>query len=192
MDLHKLGFKFYAEDAQGIDLLNFIPVFHRWIQNKSLSDLLIDVADYSHVPAGPGVLLVAHEGNYGFDETGHRRGVTYYAKHPLPGELAERLTLVCRKTLLATQLLQQEVELRDEFKIAGNELQIFANDRLAAPNNDETLRALEPSLRELLGTLFAGADYSLERENDTKERFSVSVRTQTPVPVNTLLERLAA
>jgi hypothetical protein len=192
MDLHKLGFKFYAEDADGIDLLDFIPVFHRWIQSRALADLLIDVADYSHVPAGPGVLLVAHEGNYGFDEAGHRRGVVYYAKHRMPGEFSERLALICRKTLQATRLLQQEAEFEDALKIAGNKLQIFANDRLAAPNTDETLLALEPSLRKLLDMLFAGADYSLERESNPKERFSVTVRAPTPVAVDTLLERLAA
>ena len=74
MDLQKIGMKFFAEDGSTIDLVEFIPIFHRWIQNKALSDLLIDVADYSHVHAGPGILLIAHEGNYAVDETGNRRG----------------------------------------------------------------------------------------------------------------------
>jgi hypothetical protein len=192
MELHKLGFKFYAQDAERIDLLKFIPVFHRWIQQSALSDLLIDVADYSHVPAGPGVLLVAHEGNYGFDETGNRRGVVYYSKHKLEGGLDQRLASVCRKTLQAARLLAEDAEFKDELRIAGNELQFFANDRLAAPNTDETYASLEPALRALLDRLFAGAAYTLERETDPKERFSVTARAESGVELETLLSRLSA
>jgi len=32
-------------------------------------------------------MLIAHEGNYALDETGHERGVVYYSKHTLAGEL---------------------------------------------------------------------------------------------------------
>lgn len=192
MDLNKLGFKFFAEDAEGIDILEFIPVFHRWIQNNALPDLLIDAADYSHVPDGAGIILVAHEGTYAFDETGGRRGVLYYSKRPLPGDLDSRLATVCRKTLQACQLLTREGEFKDALRIRGNELQFIANDRLLAPNTDETYGRLEPALRRLLDTLFAGAAYRLEREPDPKERFSVTVRAEAPVALDTLLARLPA
>ena len=87
MDLYKFGIKFFAADADGFDLLRLIPVYDRWIQQNALENLLIDVADYSHVPAGPGVMLIAHEGNYALDETGHERGVVYYSKRRPTGEL---------------------------------------------------------------------------------------------------------
>jgi hypothetical protein len=99
VDLHKFGIKLFAVDAKRFDILKLIPMYHRWIQQKALEDLLIDVADYSHVPAGPGVMLIAHEGNYALDETGHQRGVVYYSKHTLSGELPERFAQVARKTL---------------------------------------------------------------------------------------------
>lgn len=191
MELHKLGFKFFAQNAEQVDLLKFIPVFHRWIQNRALSDLLLDVADYSHVPAGPGVMLIAHEGNYGFDESGHQRGVLYYSKQELPGELPERMTAVARKTLEAAKLMAQDPELQQTVKVAGNELLFFANDRLAAPNTDESYAALEPALRSFIDRLYAGADYSLERETDPRERLSVRVRSEQPVDVDTLLTRLS-
>ncbi len=91
VDLHKFGIKLFAVDAKGFDILKLIPMYHRWIQQKMLEDLLIDVADYSHVPAGPGVMLIAHEGNYALDETGHERGVVYYSKHPLARRAARAL-----------------------------------------------------------------------------------------------------
>lgn len=191
MELHKLGFKLFARNAEQVDLLKFIPVFHRWIQNRALSDLLLDVADYSHVPAGPGVMLIAHEGNYGFDESGHERGVLYYSKRKLSGELPERMTTVARRTLEAAKLMAQDPELEQTVEVAGNDLLFFANDRLAAPNTDDSYAVLEPALRSFLDRLYAGADYSLERESDPRERLSVRVRSEQAVDVDILLARLS-
>jgi hypothetical protein len=190
VDLHKFGIKLFAVDAQGFDILKLIPMYHRWIQQKMLEDLLIDVADYSHVPAGPGVMLIAHEGNYALDETGHERGVVYYSKHPLTGELPERFAQVARKTLKAAQLMTGDAELKGELKVPGNDLQFFANDRLIAPNTDAAYAELEPPLKRFLDRLYAGASYTLVRESDPKERLSVRVRTAEPVDLESLLARL--
>ncbi|MBV8804423.1 MAG: hypothetical protein JO042_05235 [Sinobacteraceae bacterium] len=190
MDLHKFGIKFFAADAEGIDILKLIPIYHRWIQQNALEDLLIDVADYSHVPAGPGVMLIAHEGNYALDETGHERGVVYYSKHELTGELPERFARVARKALRAAQLMSEDTELGGALKLPGNRLEFFANDRLAAPNTDATYTELQPALDTFLHRLYAGAPYSLARETDPKERLSVRVQAQGEVGLNTLLARL--
>jgi hypothetical protein len=190
VDLHKFGIKLFAADAKGFDILKLIPMYHRWIQQKALQDLLIDVADYSHVPAGPGVMLIAHEGNYALDETGHERGVVYYSKRPLHGELSERFAQVARKTLQAAQLMTGDAELHGELKVPGNDLQFFANDRLVAPNTDAAYAELEPALKSFLDRLYGGAAYTLVRESDPKERLSVRVRTEAEVPLETLLTRL--
>lgn len=190
MDLHKFGIKFFAASADGIDILKLIPIYHRWIQHSALEDLLIDVADYSHVPAGPGIMLIAHEGNYALDETGHERGIMYYSKHALTGELPERFAQVARKTLKAAKLMTGDAELNGELKVPGNDLQFFANDRLVAPNTDAAYAELEPALKRFLDRLYAGAPYTLVRESDPKERLSVRVRTAGPVDLETLLARL--
>ena len=45
-----------------IELEKLVPVFHQWIREKKIPDeLLIDVADYAHVPQGPGVVLIDQE-----------------------------------------------------------------------------------------------------------------------------------
>lgn len=190
MDLHKFGVKFFAADAQSLDILKLIPVYHRWIQQNALDDLLIDVADYSHVPAGPGVMLIAHEGNYALDETGHERGVLYYSKNKLAGELPERLARVAGKALKAAQLMSADAELGGALRVPGNRLQFFANDRLAAPNTDAAYTAIEPALKSFLDRLYAGARYTLARETDPKERLSVRVQAEGEVALQTLLARL--
>jgi hypothetical protein len=190
VELHKFGIKLFAVDANGIDILKLIPMYHRWIQQEALDDLLIDVADYSHVPAGPGIMLIAHEGNYALDETGHERGVLYYSKHPLAGDLAERFARVASKTLKAAQLMAADAELNGELKVPGNRLQFFANDRLVAPNTDAAYAELEPALKSFLDRLYAGAPYTLARETDPKERLSVRVQAEGEVSLETLLTRL--
>jgi hypothetical protein len=191
MDLQKFGIKFFAVDAEKIDILKLIPIFHRWIQQNALEDLLIDVADYSHVPAGPGVMLIAHEGNYALDETGHERGVVYYSKHRLDGELSERFARVASKALKAARLMSEDAELEGALKVPGNELQFFANDRLVAPNTDAVYAELESALESFLERLYAGAKYTLTRETDPKERLSVRVRADGEVALDTLLARVS-
>ena len=54
MELQRLSIKLLAEETN-INATEFVPVFHSWIRNKKLKDhLMIDVADYNHVPEGPG------------------------------------------------------------------------------------------------------------------------------------------
>jgi hypothetical protein len=191
MDLHKFGIKFFATGAQGIDILKLIPIYHRWIQDKALDDLLIDVADYSHVPSGPGVMLIAHEGNYALDETGHERGVVYYSKQKLTGELPERFAQVAYKALKATQLMSGDTELEGTLHVSGTELQFFANDRLSAPNTDAAYEEIEPSFKRFLDRLYDGAPYTLSREKDPRERLSLRVQVNAKVNVDTLLSRLS-
>jgi hypothetical protein len=191
MDLHKFGIKFFAQDAERLDILKLIPIYHRWIQQSALEDLLIDVADYSHVPSGPGVMLIAHEGNYALDETDHQRGVVYYSKHKLAGDLSARFVRVAHKALKAAELMSADADLEGALKVPGNRLQFFANDRLVAPNTDAVYAELEPAFEAFLDRLYAGAPYKLERETDPKERLSVRVSAASEVPLKTLLERLS-
>ena len=64
--------KIFARES--VDLGAAIPVFHRWIQDRVCPEMLIDVADYRHVPNGPGVVLMGHEASYSLDNTKGRLG----------------------------------------------------------------------------------------------------------------------
>ena len=67
-------------------------LLHRWIQIAGSGcgkwTIAIDVADYTHLPDGPSVLLVGHEGNYALDCRDGRQGLYYYRKR----RTAQRLT----------------------------------------------------------------------------------------------------
>src|SRR5262245_13844954 len=83
MDLHKLGIKFFMTGPNSPSLSEFIPVFQGWIQRQVIEDhLLVDIHNYSHIYRGPGILLVAHEGNFSIDTAEGRMGLLYYRKQP--------------------------------------------------------------------------------------------------------------
>ena len=83
MDLQKISVKFFAASSGAIRLTDFIDVFNSWIQGSD--GAYYDVADYSHMQAGPGVVLVFHEANVSMDNAGNRLGLLYNQKQPLCG-----------------------------------------------------------------------------------------------------------
>jgi hypothetical protein len=166
MDFHRLGVKFFATDPAAIHLDDFIPIFHGWIQKQSLDNhLLIDVHDYSHMHQGPGILLVAYEGNFSIDMSDGRPGLLYYRKTPTTLPPAEHVTTILRSALQAVRLLE---------KFSTNEFVIIANDRLEAPNNDKTFNELQPILTAALKQVFDRSTFTLTRvSKDPKERFAI-------------------
>jgi len=171
MELHRIGVKFFVADPAAVQLEAFIPIFHGWIQKQALAaHLLIDVHDYSHVHNGPGILLVAHEGNFSIDMSDGRPGLMYYRKTPTTLSPVEHFTTVLRSALQACRLLEKDARLRFNF----DEFVVVANDRLNAPNTDRTFADLEPAISSALKQVFESAPFVLTRSSiDPKERLTV-------------------
>src|ERR1700719_5295048 len=91
MQLQHVNVKLLVKSPDEVPLEPLIPVFHSWIQGQVLEELLLDVADYRHVSAGPGVVLIGHQGNYSVDNTDNRLGVRYNRKAVLDGTNQDRL-----------------------------------------------------------------------------------------------------
>src|SRR5215467_6210669 len=83
MELQKINVKFFVAEPNKIPLTDFIDIFHGWIQ--ATDGVYHDVADYSHMQAGLGIVLVAADANVSIDETEGRRGLLYKQKAPLQG-----------------------------------------------------------------------------------------------------------
>src|ERR1039457_6809020 len=151
MDLYKIGIKIFVTNPQAVRLRDFIPVFHGWIQKQKVEGhQLIDVHDYSHVHDGPGILLVAHEGNFSMDQEGGRLGLFYYRKRPLEGGFEANLKSVLQVSLQACKLLESEPKLNG-LKFDRKDILVLANDRLLAPNDASARAKLEPIIAKTLG-----------------------------------------
>ncbi len=191
MELQRLGVKLFLEDPSSLEILSFIPVFHSWIQKQAVEGhLLIDLHDYSHVHRGPGILLVAHEGNFSMDQAGDRLGLFYYRKQPSNGSLGDHIQTIFRTALEACRLLEEESEL-EGVRFKTDEVLVVANDRLFAPNTPETFQQLQPVFTKFFEQLFDGNDFTLNHRTDPKERFSVTVQSTHSMDTQTLLQRLA-
>ena len=88
--------KLLVKEPEEADLESLIPMFHGWIQRQVFEELLLDVADYRHVHAGPGVILIGHEANYSVDNTDERWGVRYNRKAVVNGNNQDRLRQAMR------------------------------------------------------------------------------------------------
>src|SRR2546423_6056582 len=140
MASYKLSIKLFAEDPSTgrqptLGAPDFVPVFHPWIQTHAVPDhLLVDVADYDHVEAGPGTALIAHEGNFYTDRADHRLGIMYQRKQPLANStFADRLAFVFRTTLEAAARLESDPSLSSKLRFRTDEAILRIHDRLLAP-----------------------------------------------------------
>lgn len=189
INVEHLNVKIYASKAE-IDLTDAIAVFHRWIQEQRRPELLVDVADYRHVPNGPGVLLIAHEANYSLDLSDGRLGVLYNRKAILDGDTASKLAQAFGVALAAAAALEEEPVFAGKLAFDAGDCEVLVNDRLVAPNTGETWEALRPELERFFTGVFGEGAFTLERRGEPRERFRVGVRTSAPVPVTQALDHV--
>ena len=192
MDLRKIGLKFFTQKGGDVSLREFIPVFHRWIQEDKLEGMLVDVAEYTHVKEGPGVLLIAHEANYSLDEAEGKRGLLYLQKRPGEKAPAEHLKTAFRRALQTCLLLEDDSQFKGKLKFNPLHFQVFVNDRLAAPYGAKSHEELEGDLRPFLDKLFGGYLYLILPEKDPKKRVGFEVKVEGALSSEELLERLKA
>jgi len=190
MESSKLSFKFYLDESSAkVNLADVVPIFHSWIQLHLIPDhLLIDVADYAHVPDGPGVVLVAHEANFYLDRFDGRQGFTYVRKQPIDGSFADRLRLVFRSALEACQLLETNPSLPG-IKFRANEADFRINDRFFAPNTAATFASVKPELEKFVRGIY-GSSVTLEHRGNEKQLFDVALRAAGKFDAATLLSKL--
>ena len=191
MTLQHVNVKLLLQNPADARLEPLIPVFHSWIEAQNGDELLIDVADYTHVPAGPGIVLIGHQGNYSVDNTGNRLGVRYNRKAVVDGGNQESLAQAARSALSACRRLEEEPRLNGKFRFNGQEIEIFVNDRLIAPNNAATREALDADLRNFAGKLFRGKEYSISYGDDPRSLFTAFVRSSQPCSAAELLQTLS-
>jgi hypothetical protein len=188
MELQKINVKFFVAQPDNVPLTAFIDVFHSWIQ--ATDGIYHDVADYSHMHAAPGIVLVSSGANISIDETGSQRGLLYNCKRHLRGSNGERLREVFRAALENCQRLEQEPALHGQIKFMVTEALISINDRLLAPNTEESFEKIKPEIESFARTLYAGEEIVLERDRDPRKRLSIHMKTAHPASVDQLISNL--
>ena len=167
----RISAKLFVDNPEAVDLPAVIPVFHRWIQQGAAEGLLIDVADYRHVPDGPGVLLIGHEGDYAVDLRDGRPGVQYTRKRGWtddpadePGQrLRQRLRVTLRLATQAGDALQAERLPAGRLAVRRDAVELRLLDQLRTPNSVEVFAAVRPAVQAVLAEFYGGKAFTLQQ-----------------------------
>ena len=192
MKPQRIAVKFFAapDPAAPVDLQPFIGIFHRFIQRKALPGLLIDVADYAHVPDGPGVVLIGHEADYGIDQAGGRAGLLAVRKRLAATPLADAARDALQRALAAVAAIEAEPEAKLRFATGAFELDVL--DRLAAQNDDVAFAAARTAIAPLCDALYGAGSWKAERASAGDPRKPLGIRVEAPgaPAASLLLERI--
>ncbi|MFO7177555.1 MAG: hypothetical protein DIU78_002540 [Pseudomonadota bacterium] len=180
--LSKIQVKLFA--AEDVNVEEYVPVFHRWIRERVLGELLIDVVDYTHVTDGPHVVLIGHESDYVLDRGNGRLGLLYVHKR---GPRPENLLAALRRALEVGKRLETEA-VSEPLRFRTDRILVRIADRLAAPGNDETYARLVPAFRAELERVYDQPE--VVRVGNPRELFTVEARAAVAPSLDELLQRL--
>ena len=190
MDLQQINVKVFATEDSEINYTNFIKVFNRWIEEADSDDYL-NYADYSHVDAGPGVLLILKQANYSIDNAHHQAGLLYNRKHEVDGNNGDKIRQALTETLAQCERLEASEELENAIHFNGSDILFMINNRHIAPNTDETAEAIQADLEPVLKQMYEGDDFTIERTSeDDRERFAVRISANSSKPISELISNL--
>ena len=186
----RISVKLFTTDPEAeVDLHKYIRVFHEFIKEKKVEGLLIDVADYSHVPEGPGIVLIGHDVDYSLDLNGGRAGLLTLAKRIEDGKLADLLDDAVRKCLIAVKAVEDDGSTGTTFSTDALRVQLV--DRLAAPNSDEGYRAFQSEFEALATRLFGdGATAQRADADEPRRALGADLRAEQSCDLDSLLARL--
>lgn len=180
--------KFFLDNADAVDSGRFVGVFQRWIQQKALDGLLIDVADYRHVFEGPGVILIGHESDYSLENRGGRLGLLHTRKRGLEPDLPAQLRNTVRLALAACELLEADPAFTPRLQFRAGEVEIRFADRLQLPNRPESFARVRDEVGAVLAEVYGGNPVQFAPvEQDARHLFTITARAEGVTRIADLL-----
>jgi hypothetical protein len=177
-----------ATERPPIDFAALIPVLHRFIAEGAFTEeVMVDVADYTHLRRGPLLLLICHKGHLALDDTEAGLALRYSLKRGGPPSLEERIRHCLRVTLQAAKLLDPVQQLP---KIATDWIQLTFDDRLRATR--ETMAPLADFARRAAVTLGPTPVFQVSSKGSSADPIGFELKTDavTSATLDQLLARL--
>lgn len=190
-DLQRIQIKIAAAAPVGLRLEPFIEIFARWRKEPHPAEW-VDLADYAHLPRGPGIVLVGQRCNVAFDLADPGPGILYTAKKGLIGSHTERLGAAIEWCLEFSKRLIAEPEFPKDVRLRTDSLELRFNDRLETPNTLETDAELRPAIEQVLDSLYGPGGYDLRPFGNRADFYGFSVRAKKAEPLDALLARTSA
>lgn len=172
----RLSVKLFVENPEVVEAEALVPVFQRWIQETAIeNELLIDVADYKHVHHGPGIMLIAHEGDYAYQANAGRVGLSYTLKRHDRASLDETIALAHSRLNHAAELLRGEDSLNG-IQFVENLLLITILDRLNYPDEEQVAQDIREELRQYFSSPDVNASVVKDITGDAGEPVRFDIR----------------
>ena len=168
---------FVAPDPTApVDVAPFTPLFHSFIQKSSVPGLLVDVADYAHVPNGPGIILIGHEVDYGIDSVEGRTGLLVVRKRFGAAPLGEVLRDTLAKGLACAKAIEEDG--RTGLPFATDAVQLQLLDRLVAPNDDAAFEAARAAAAPVFEALWGAHTIERHGADDAAQPLALLARAK--------------
>lgn len=178
MSAHRINAKLFFSRFD-VEVEQFVPIFHNWIRDHAVQGLLIDVADYKHVPNGPAIMLVGHDVEYVIDFADGEPSFLITGKRQWPTEdLTGRLVFLFERIIQASKVLLLDERVNGRLQVDTSRIQIEIPDRLRYPNNEETYSEIETAVQTAFTTIFPTSDTILSFvETDKRKPLTVQATT---------------
>jgi hypothetical protein len=178
MDLQHINAKLFVEGEFAVPFERLIETFHGWVANQSLGEMLVDVADYRHVPHGPGVVIVGLESDWSLDHTDGRYGLRYNRKASLAGTNDTRFAHSLRQAAKVAALLEEKFA---DLKFSRSEFELFVNDRALAPHTPDGVAGFKTALASFFKNTLGQDKSDATYPSDPRSLVGAVVRLSAPV-----------
>jgi len=188
-ELQRIAVKILTDAPPSLNLDPFLAIFGRWRTATAHPADWVDLADYAHMPRGPGIVLVGKRCNFSFDLGGAAPGLLYASKMGLEGAPEARLLSVFRACLEMSRSLLAEAEFPASVRLQTGSLELIFNDRLETANTEATDQQLKPAVVAALDRLLGPGAYQLTPQADPDRRYGFFIRAARPLNLDEMLSR---
>jgi hypothetical protein len=123
------------------------------------------------VPAGPGMMIIAHDAHYALDNRQNRLGFLYNRRTAAEGTTQDRIRQAYEAALEGARKLEKELA---SIRFDETNVEIWVNDRMLAPNTPEVAGAFEAEVAQFWQSRF-GNRPGFERSSDPRELVRVRI-----------------
>jgi hypothetical protein len=188
-DLQRIELKMLVDGPAQPDLDPLLAAFDRWRKQENAPSEWIDLADYAHMPKGPGVMMAGKRENFGVNLIDPGPGIFFTGKKNYAGSTADRFVEAFRRCLKLAKTLLAEPDYPAALQPKTGEWLVVVNDRLDFPNDDDTDGEIRPGLETALNRLFGEGRFTLTRDEDPAHRLGYHVRAAAAPSLDELTSR---
>jgi hypothetical protein len=102
----------------------------------------------------------------------------YKRKRSDQGNFSQHLSAAVKQACESCHRIETDGDLGDLVSFRTNEFSVVVNDRLNAPNTEETMQAIGPDLEKLFAKLYGDPSASVTRRDQARSRLILDVTAQ--------------